>query len=74
VPLRADMPAIKTLVAVASIKALTAGMTVGMDSLIADLQGDREASSGRGVRASHLATWTKFHHRARGVKPDDPVL
>ena len=72
------MPAIKNARRGSVDKALTAGLTVGIQSLIADLQGDREASSGRGVRASHLATWTKFHHRALGSNPDDlgstPVL
>ena len=29
-----------------------------------DLHEDREAASGKGVRASHLATWTAFHLRA----------
>ena len=46
-------------------KAFEAGRSLGMDSLIDDLGEDHEAASGRGVRASHLATWTKFHHRSR---------
>ena len=37
-----------------------------MQSLVNDLQRDREAASGQGVRSSHLATWTKFHHHALG--------
>ena len=47
--------------------AIQAGLTVGMQSLVDDLQRDREAASGQGVRASHLATWTKFHNTALGL-------
>ena len=42
-----------------------------MLSLVDDLQRDREAASGQGVRASHLATWTRFHHHALGEDADD---
>ena len=44
---------------------------MGMLSLVDDLQRDREVASGQGVRASHLAIWTKFHHHARGENADD---
>ena len=62
-PLRADMPTIKNTRRGGVSKALDAHFTVGMHSLVEDLDGDREAASGKGVRSSHLATWTTFHHR-----------
>ena len=62
-PLRADMPTIKNTRRGGVSKALDAHLTVGMHSLVDDLEGDREAASGKGVRSSHLATWTTFHHR-----------
>ena len=77
-PLRSDMPTIKNARRGGVATALDAGRSVGMLSLIDDLQQDREAASGKGVRASHLATWTTFHHRALGEDREDadrtPVL
>ena len=65
-PLRSDMAIIKHARRGGVTPAIQAGLTVGMQSLVDDLQRDREAASGQGVRASHLATWTKFHNHALG--------
>ena len=35
--------------------------------LVDDLREDRQVASGKGVRASHLATWTTFRIRAAVV-------
>jgi hypothetical protein len=77
VPLRSDMPVIKHARRGGVDAAMQASTSLGMEFLIGDLHQDREAASGRGVRASHLATWTKFHVKSTGVDGDrtqSPVL
>ena len=78
IPLRSDMPIVKNARRGGVASALSTGRSVGMQSLIDDLQQDREAASGKGVRSSHLATWSTFHFQALGEDRADadrtPVL
>ena len=55
-PMRSDMPAVKNARRGGTEAAYQASLKAGMSSLIEDLHRDREAASGRGARASHLAT------------------
>ena len=49
------------------LQAAAARTSLVTPPLVEDLQEDREVASGKGVRASHLATWTTFHFRAAVV-------
>ena len=49
----------------ASYQTAVAGLQAqGLDSLIGELQPDRVAKSAKGDKASHMATWTRFHTQA----------
>ena len=76
-PLRSDMPVIRNVRRGGVAAAMEASTSMGMEFLMDDLYQDRDAASGKGVRSSHLATWTKFHIKAIGAGGDlerTPVL